>query len=86
MKREQANAKAKGVVMVHRVVVLAGESGVGKTAILSRFLSKQVPSTALTLIGAECVGRRVTLSNGASIMAEIWDTQGATQLRLMTSE
>ena len=57
-------------------IILVGDSGVGKTAILSRYVKNQLPSSAIPTIGVEFSTKIVTLPSGATIKAQIWDTAG----------
>ncbi|XP_043117655.1 ras-related protein Rab-25b [Puntigrus tetrazona] len=56
-------------------VVLIGESGVGKSNLLSRFTKNEFNHDSRTTIGVEFSTRTVQL-NGLTIKAQIWDTAG----------
>uniref|UniRef100_A0A674D003 Ras-related protein Rab-25-like n=1 Tax=Salmo trutta TaxID=8032 RepID=A0A674D003_SALTR len=56
-------------------VVLIGESGVGKSNLLSRFTKNEFNHDSRTTIGVEFSTRTVQLDNFA-IKAQIWDTAG----------
>ncbi|XP_065782248.1 ras-related protein Rab-25 isoform X2 [Muntiacus reevesi] len=56
-------------------VVLIGESGVGKTNLLSRFTRNEFSHDSRTTIGVEFSTRTVMLGT-AAIKAQIWDTAG----------
>ena len=62
-------------------VVLIGESGVGKTSIISRFITNifnplQIPTTA-----ASYVSKTVEIENGKNVKFELWDTAGQERYR-----
>ncbi|NIG58106.1 ras-related protein Rab-25 [Pontoporia blainvillei] len=56
-------------------VVLIGESGVGKTNLLSRFTRNEFSHDSRTTIGVEFSTRTVMLGT-AAVKAQIWDTAG----------
>jgi small GTP-binding protein len=57
-------------------IVLVGDSGVGKTCILSRYTKNSVSMTSVPTIGVEFATKIVTLPSGTTIKAQIWDTAG----------
>ncbi|XP_054638828.1 ras-related protein Rab-25b [Dunckerocampus dactyliophorus] len=65
-------------------VVLIGESGVGKSNLLSRFTKNEFNHDSRTTIGVEFSTRTVQL-NTFSIKAQIWDTAGLERYRAITS-
>uniref|UniRef100_A0A673SXC5 Ras-related protein Rab-25 n=1 Tax=Suricata suricatta TaxID=37032 RepID=A0A673SXC5_SURSU len=65
-------------------VVLIGESGVGKTNLLSRFTRNEFSHDSRTTIGVEFSTRTVLLGT-AAIKAQIWDTAGLERYRAITS-
>lgn len=65
-------------------VVLIGESGVGKSNLLSRFTKNEFNHDSRTTIGVEFSTRTVEL-NGFIIKAQIWDTAGLERYRAITS-
>lgn len=66
------------------LVVLIGESGVGKTNLLSRFTRNEFSHDSRTTIGVEFSTRTVMLGT-AAIKAQIWDTAGLERYRAITS-
>uniref|UniRef100_A0A8C0Y6E7 Ras-related protein Rab-25 n=1 Tax=Cyprinus carpio carpio TaxID=630221 RepID=A0A8C0Y6E7_CYPCA len=66
------------------IVVLIGESGVGKSNLLSRFTKNEFNHDSRTTIGVEFSTRTVQL-NGLTIKAQIWDTAGLERYRAITS-
>ncbi|CAL8297026.1 unnamed protein product [Lota lota] len=65
-------------------VVLIGESGVGKSNILSRFTKNEFNHDSRTTIGVEFSTRTVQLDTN-TIKAQIWDTAGLERYRAITS-
>ncbi|KAL6099817.1 rab25 [Pungitius sinensis] len=65
-------------------VVLIGESGVGKSNLLSRFTKDEFNHDSRTTIGVEFSTRTVMLDN-YTIKAQIWDTAGLERYRAITS-
>ncbi|KAJ8273603.1 hypothetical protein GJAV_G00103490 [Gymnothorax javanicus] len=65
-------------------VVLIGESGVGKSNLLSRFTKNEFNHDSRTTIGVEFSTRTVQLDT-LTIKAQIWDTAGLERYRAITS-
>ncbi|XP_066529699.1 ras-related protein Rab-25a [Hoplias malabaricus] len=65
-------------------VVLIGESGVGKSNLLSRFTKNEFNHDSRTTIGVEFSTRSIQLDT-VTIKAQIWDTAGLERYRAITS-
>lgn len=65
-------------------VVLIGDSGVGKSNLLSRFTRNEFSLESKSTIGVEFAARSVNV-DGKSIKAQIWDTAGQERYRAITS-
>ncbi|XP_078328689.1 ras-related protein Rab-11B-like [Crassostrea virginica] len=65
-------------------VVLVGDSGVGKTNLLSRFTRNEFHAESKTTIGVEFATRNVQI-RGKTVRAQIWDTAGQERYRAITS-
>ncbi|CAG5114454.1 unnamed protein product [Candidula unifasciata] len=65
-------------------IVLVGDSGVGKTNLLSRFTKNEFLSESKSTIGVEFATRHVTIK-GKVIRAQIWDTAGQERYRAITA-
>jgi small GTP-binding protein len=65
-------------------IVLIGESGVGKTNLLSRFLNNQFCADSKSTIGVE-FGTMLMSIEGKRVHAQIWDTAGQERYRAITS-
>ena len=67
-------------------VVLLGESGVGKTSIISRYISNTFSSVLTATPGANFTTKTVYIEDEAqSIKYEIWDTAGQERYRSITT-
>ena len=63
-------------------VVLLGESGVGKSSIITRYTQNTFKSQRLATTGANIVTKTIILEDeNKSIKFEIWDTAGQEQYR-----
>ena len=65
-------------------VVLIGESGVGKSNLLSRFTRNEFCLESKSTIGVEFATRSIQV-DGKTIKAQIWDTAGQERYRAITS-
>ena len=65
-------------------VVLIGESGVGKTSIISQFINENFQVNIESTSGATFSSKVVTCSNKNKIKLEIWDTAGQERFRALT--
>ena len=68
-------------------VVLLGESGVGKTCIIARFINNTFEENLISTTGASYAGKTMTFDEyeGKSIKFEIWDTAGQEKYRSLTN-
>eukprot|EP00906_Rhabdomonas_costata_P036391 RCo051066 len=64
-------------------VILVGESGVGKSCLLHRFLHGRFPPDQGPTIGVE-FGARVLSVRGTTAKLQVWDTAGAERYRSVT--
>ena len=66
-------------------VVLLGDSGVGKTCIISRYISGNFDPNSASTNGASYASKNVTFENlGKSLMLDIWDTAGQEKYKALT--
>lgn len=65
-------------------VVLIGDSGVGKSNLLSRFTRNEFDLETKTTIGVEFATNTVNIDS-KTIKAQIWDTAGQERYRAITS-
>ena len=65
-------------------LLLIGDSGVGKSSILSRFADDSFSQTFITTIGIDFKIRTITLDD-KKIKLQIWDTAGQERFRTITT-
>ncbi|KZV40513.1 hypothetical protein F511_40145 [Dorcoceras hygrometricum] len=65
-------------------VVLIGDSGVGKTNLLSRFSRNEFSQSSKSTIGVEFATRSIQVDDKV-VKAQIWDTAGQERYRAITS-
>ena len=65
-------------------IVLIGESGVGKTSIISQFVSKTFQEDVQASTGGAFCSKTLFLSNGKELKFDIWDTAGQERYRSLT--
>jgi len=65
-------------------VVLIGDSGVGKSNLLSRFTRGEFNLDSKSTIGVEFATRSINV-DGKTVKAQIWDTAGQERYRAITS-
>ncbi|KAL4587687.1 hypothetical protein LXL04_000561 [Taraxacum kok-saghyz] len=65
-------------------IVLIGDSGVGKSNILSRFTRNKFCLESKSTIGVEFATRNLEI-DGKTVKAQIWDTAGQERYRAITS-
>ncbi|XP_076961019.1 ras-related protein RABF1-like [Bidens hawaiensis] len=57
-------------------LVLLGDSGVGKTCIVLRFVRGQFDPTSKVTVGASFLSQTIALQDSTTVKFEIWDTAG----------
>ena len=62
-------------------VVLLGEAGVGKTSIISRYVSNTFSEVLMTTTGASFATKKVDIDDEHKIKFQIWDTAGQERFR-----
>ena len=65
-------------------IVLIGDSGVGKTNILSRYINNEFSLATQSTVGVE-FGSKIIKKNGKVIKLQIWDTAGQERYKSITS-
>lgn len=65
--------------------MLVGDSGVGKTNLLTRFSKNEFSLESKTTIGVEFATKTITTESGRVIKAQIWDTAGQDRYRAIAS-
>ena len=61
--------------------VLVGESGVGKTSIISRFITDSFDPEVLSSSSAQFISKTIKITDEKSIKFDIWDTAGQEKFR-----
>nr|XP_040020466.1 RAB11a, member RAS oncogene family, like isoform X2 [Gasterosteus aculeatus aculeatus] len=72
------------MVQIIRHMVLIGDSGVGKSNLLSRFTRNEFNLESKSTIGVEFATRSIQVE-GKTVKAQIWDTAGQERYRAITS-
>ena len=65
-------------------IILVGESGVGKTSIISQFVEHNFQESQGSTTGGTFSSKTVKCSNGKILNYEIWDTAGQERYRAIT--
>ena len=65
-------------------VVLVGESGVGKTSIITQFIDQTFQEDQQSTTGGTFSTKAVICDNGKTLKFEIWDTAGQERYRALT--
>ena len=65
-------------------IVLIGDSGVGKTNLLTRFSKNEFNLESRATIGVEFATKTIETESGHIIKAQIWDTAGQERFRTIT--
>ena len=66
-------------------VVLLGDSGVGKTNLISRYVTNKFDEDTKSTIGVEFFCKTYKVNNDKIIKVEIWDTAGQERYKSITS-
>ena len=65
-------------------IVIIGDTGVGKTALLSKYLKGVFPTSPLSTIATEFATKIIQIKEGGYIKAQIWDTAGQEKYKSIT--
>ena len=65
-------------------VVLVGDSGVGKSNILSRYLTDEFTLDSKSTVGVEFGAKKIKVNN-LTVKAQIWDTAGQERYKSITN-
>ncbi len=66
-------------------IVLIGDSGVGKSSLVSRYVKGTFPKNKGATIGVEFASKNLKLKTGTNVKAQIWDTAGQERYLAITS-
>ena len=64
-------------------IVLLGESGVGKTSIINRYISGTFSQEVMTSTASTFVSKKIELDDKKKIKLQIWDTAGQERYRCL---
>ena len=78
-----ANENADNYDVIYKIV-LVGDSGVGKTNMMLRYLNKEFNKDSKATVGVE-FGAKNTTIEGKIVKGQIWDTAGQERYRAITS-
>lgn len=78
-----ASASRSTATVLCLSVVLIGDSGVGKSNLLSRFTRNEFNLESKSTIGVEFATRSIQV-DGKTVKAQIWDTAGQERFRAVT--
>eukprot|EP01084_Bolivina_argentea_P137033 241338_1 len=68
-------------------VILIGDSGVGKTSIIERYIHNQFRGNLLSTVGySDVIKKRVTLTDGSIAELNIWDTAGEETYNILNED
>ena len=79
-----SSSPAQQLLLILQPVVLIGDSGVGKSNLLSRFTRNEFNLDSKSTIGVEFATRSIQV-DAKTIKAQIWDTAGQERYRAITS-
>ena len=65
-------------------VVLLGESAVGKTSIITRFVENKFKQDVMSSLSANFISKKVDIGKNQFIKFDIWDTAGQEKYRALT--
>ena len=65
-------------------LILIGDSTVGKTNLLVKYVDRKSPENVISTIGIEFKNKTINLKNGSTNKLQIWDTSGQEKLRSLT--
>lgn len=64
-------------------ILMLGESGVGKSSILTRFVDKKFSTNFITTLGVE-YKHKLVMMNEKKVFLQVWDTAGQEKFRTIT--
>jgi small GTP-binding protein len=67
------------------LVIMVGDSNVGKSCLLSKYVKGVFPTSSLPTIAVEFATKTVSIKDKTNIKAQIWDTAGQEKYKSITS-
>lgn len=80
---KKKKSKGKKKELVEAKIVLLGESGVGKTALSTKFSEGHFPENTSVTLGGSYWKKECILDSGNTVILHIWDTAGSENSRAM---
>ena len=65
-------------------IIIIGDTSVGKTALLSKYLKGVFPTSPLSTVATEFATKIIQIKEGGYIKAQIWDTAGQEKYKSIT--
>ena len=65
-------------------IIIIGDTSVGKTALLSKYLKGVFPTSPLSTVATEFATKIIQIKEGGYIKAQIWDTAGQERYKSIT--
>jgi small GTP-binding protein len=72
----------EGSVLAAYKVVLAGDTAVGKTSLISQYISNKLPDSAT--LAPDFANKIVPITSSGSVKLQLWDTAGQERYRTIT--
>ena len=66
-------------------IVLLGDSSVGKSSIVNRYIKRKFSNKYITTIGASFYSKNIHLKNNKLIKIQIWDTGGSERFKSISN-
>ncbi len=67
-------------------LVLLGDSAVGKTCLLKRYITNEFSSSYQASLGVEFESKKMNIDENTVVLVKIWDTCGEEKFRAMTKQ
>ena len=84
------NIKNKSNEIINTVyqlkIILLGNSGVGKTSVLQRYMNKDFDETVKCTINSECHNKTIIIDSSNTAKINIWDTCGLEKYKSLTKQ
>jgi Ras-related protein Rab-11A len=72
-------------ILTFKIVILVGDSNVGKSCLLSKYVKGVFPISPLPTIAVEFATKTIQIQGNVIIKAQIWDTAGQEKYKSITS-
>lgn len=86
VKAPKSQIDTKNLEVYEFKIILIGEPGVGKTAIMSRFILNEFKNMYQSTLGVEFKTKNLYLDNSACARLNVWDTCGQERFRAITRQ